>query len=94
MTPEQELAKNELDTFAALASVANSAGGQILHASLAKDILSAIDNFTANSGVMSETAMRALGAKLGVWLTMYRALHNAPQNAYDAQKELDAMLNP
>lgn len=93
MTPEKELVKKDLDTYAALAAVAYSEGGQILMQNLAKDIMGSIDIMSSQAGIMQEQSLRAAATKIALSLQMYRALANADGNMRNAQDELDALLN-
>lgn len=93
-SPEIDHAQDELATYTALAAVANMEGGQILMMNLARDIMNAIDTFSAQAGIMQEQSMRALGMKIAISLAMYRALANADENRRGAQEELDALLKP
>jgi hypothetical protein len=92
-TAEIELARAELNTYSALAAIANTEGGQVLMKSLASDAMNAIDTLSAQAGVMSEQTLRAMGMKIATTLHMYRALANADSNRRGAQEELDALLN-
>jgi len=81
----------DTDTYAALAAVTNSEGGEVLLKALNRDIASAVNNLVSGYKTLPEIELRALCATLEASIQLARTLNRAPQNlkmAEDALKEL------
>lgn len=81
----------DIDTYAALAGVATSEGGQTLLKALNRDIAGAVNALIGGYRTLPDMELRSLCATLEARIQLARTLHRAPQNldlAEDALKEL------
>lgn len=84
MNPEKEAVQKDIDTYGALAALANTEGGQHLVKTYQEDLRAIVATVTAGYATLPETQLRAELARAGVILNTLNAIHRAPQNYADA----------
>lgn len=87
-----KLVANDADTYAALAAVASSEGGQILLKNLARDTQAAIEKLASQFVTLPEAELRATCAKLAASLTLFKSMINAKDNLSGAQDALEELI--
>jgi hypothetical protein len=92
-TDDIKLVASDADTYSSLYAVARSDGGKILTKSLARDVMGAVNTLSNSFESLSETALRAICAKLAANLALYKAITNAKDNLDAAQDELSSLLS-
>lgn len=84
-TEDQKELEAEFRKFAGLDVLAKSDGGKILIETLAKDIVSVVDNLAQNFKTLTMQEFVGAGAELRSKLTFLRVLSQAEKNKNDAE---------
>lgn len=79
----------DIDTYAALAAIANQQGGQILITTAVKDVISAVDGIAAGYEKLSHAELMGKCATLRANLAMLRTLTRADKNLDLASEALE-----
>lgn len=88
----EKIIKQDIGIYSALEAVKNSEGGQLILASLQKDILSCIDTISSKYKDASHSELIALSAKLSEKLALFRTISRSPKNKKLALEELKVVL--
>lgn len=83
---EIEAVKEDINIYGALAGVVNTDGGKQLLRTLTSTISQDIDKLITAYATLTDTELRAIGARLSVTINMARAL-NRSQEQYELAQE-------
>lgn len=84
-------AQEDIKRLASLEGLVNTEGGRLLLSALLQDVVASIDMICSSYETAADTQLRAMCARLGERISMYRSLKAVPGNkkyALAALKEL------